>query len=115
MARLVGDAFVSYYERHLEAVVEIWGKESNGNWPSVWQFAWVIRNACAHNGCINFRRSNHPLVFWRGLKYAHADNGRQVLFDDLTGVELILLMEEMDASLRQALRIMSKTQSELST
>ena len=38
---------------------------------------------------------------WRNLKYDLKDNGLSILFDDLTGVELILLMEEMDAELRR--------------
>lgn len=44
----------------------------------------------------------HPPVHWRNLKYDFKDNGRPVLFNDLTGVELILLMEEMDAELRRS-------------
>ena len=103
MARLVGDAFVSYYERHLDAVEAKWEKEAKGKWPSVWKFAWAIRNACSHNGKIFIRDPNHAGVQWRDLKYDHSHNGRPILFDDLTGVELILLMEEMDAELRRPL------------
>jgi hypothetical protein len=101
MARLVGDAFVSYYERHLDAVEDNWGKEREGRWPAVWWFAWAIRNAISHDGKIRFKNPKHPAVQWRGLKYDFNDNGRRILFDDLTGVELILLMEEMDAELRR--------------
>lgn len=105
MARLVGDAFVSYYERHLDAVEAIWGKESKGKWPMVWWFAWAVSNACSHNGKIHFKTEKHPAVQWRSLKYDFNDNGRSILFDDLTGVELILLMEDMDAELRQAMPV----------
>lgn len=101
MARLIGDAFVSYYERHLDAVEKRWEKEWKGKWPSVWKFAWAIRNACSHNGKIYFKTKSHPAVQWRTLTYDFNDNRRPVLFDDLTGVELILLMEEMDAELRR--------------
>jgi len=104
MARLVGDAFVSYYERHLNVVESIWDKEKKGNWPSVWKFGWAMRNACAHNGLIYFTYKDHPAVSWENLKYDYYDNDRRVLFDEITGVELILLMEEMDAELRQARR-----------
>jgi hypothetical protein len=103
MARIVGDAFVSYYERHVDVVESIWGKEKKGNWPSVWKFGWAMRNACAHNGLIYFKYKDHPGVGWRNLKYDYDDNDRRVLFDEITGVELILLMEEMDAELRQAI------------
>ena len=101
MARLVGDAFVSYYERHLDLVEAMWGKESQGNWPMVWRFAWAVRNACSHNCKIFIKSPNHAVVRWRGLQYDFNDNGRTILFDDLTGVELILLMEEMDAAIRR--------------
>lgn len=102
MARLVGDAFVSYYERHLDLVESIWGKQKENRWPGVWRFGWAMRNACAHNGRIHFTYDTHPGVHWRNLSYAYGGNGRQVLFDEVAGVELILLMEEMDAELRQA-------------
>jgi hypothetical protein len=75
--------------------------ESKGKWPSVWKFAWAIRNACSHNGKIFIRDPYHQGVQWRNLKYDHSHNGRSILFDDLTGVELILLMEELDAELRR--------------
>lgn len=101
MARLVGDAFVSYYERHLDPVEARWGREREGRWPMVWWFAWAVRNACSHNGKIFIKGRDHSPVKWRSLKYDFYDNGRNVLFDDLTGVELILLMEEMDAELRR--------------
>jgi hypothetical protein len=101
MARLVGDAFVSYYERHLDAVEARWDKEPKGKWPMVWWFAWAVRNACSHNGKIHFKTEKHPAVQWRSLKYDFNDNGRSILFDDLTGVELIMLMEEMGAELRR--------------
>ncbi len=100
MARLIGDAFMSYYERHLDAVEARWGKEREGRWPMVWWFAWAVRNACSHNGKTHFKTASHPAVHWKSLSYSYANNGRQVLFEDLTGVELMLLMEEMDAELR---------------
>lgn len=102
MARLVGDAFVSYYERHLDAVETRWGRESQGNWPMVWWFAWAVRNACSHNGKIYIKSRDHQAIHWRNLKYDSSKNGRPILFEDLTGVELILLMEEMDAELRRS-------------
>lgn len=99
MARLIGDAFVSYYERHVDVAIRNWGKEAEGGWPAVWSFGWAIRNACSHNGKIYFTSSKHAPVTWRTLNYDYKDNGKQVLFDELTGVELILLMEEMDLAL----------------
>jgi len=59
MARLIGDAFVSYYERHLDAVEKRWEKKWKGKWPSVWKFAWAIRNAISHD---EIRSTNSPDV-----------------------------------------------------
>jgi hypothetical protein len=100
IARLVGDAFMSYHERHLDAVEKLWGEKKKGRWPSNWQFGWAIRNACAHNGKIHFQDRGHAPVRWRTLQYDFHDNGRKVLFDEMTGTELVLLMEDMDAELR---------------
>ncbi len=102
MARLVGDAFMSYYERHLDAAEARW-KEKRSEWPEVWRFGWAIRNACSHDGKIHFSGQGSKPVMWRNLKYDSSNNGRPILFEDLTGVELILLMEEMDAELRRPL------------
>lgn len=101
MSRLIGDAFVSYYERHLHVAEAKWGREFAGNWHCVWHFACAIRNAISHNGKIRFKNPKHHAVHWKSLQYSYADNGRQVLFDELTGVELILLMEEMEWALKQ--------------
>jgi hypothetical protein len=101
LARLVGDAFVSYFERHADAVVARWGKERLGQWPMLWRFGRAVSNALVHNGCIHFTSSASPAVEWHGLRYGFGDNGRPVLFKELRGVELVLLTEEMDAYLRR--------------
>lgn len=95
MARLIGDAFVSYYERHSEQAEIKWGKYRDGQWHQVWKFGRALRNACAHNGCIHIKNEKET-VEWGGLEYSHRDNNKKVLFDQITGVELILLMEDMD-------------------
>lgn len=104
VVRLVADAFLSYYARHVEAVESEWGKVDKGNWPTVWQFGRVIRNAIAHDGKIFFESRKAPPVHWLTLKYSYSDNNlkRQLLYDEITGVELILLMEDMDSVLRAA-------------
>ncbi len=96
MARLVGDAFVSYYESQIEAVELKWGRLKYGKWPKVWLFGRAMRNACAHNGRIHITNPDADPVEWRSLKFGFDDNGKEVLFEQITGVELILLMEEMD-------------------
>jgi hypothetical protein len=66
----------------------------------LWEFGTVIRNACAHNGLIDIRKSNAAAVSWRTLSYSPTDNGKRIWFADMTAVELILLMEDLDAELR---------------
>lgn len=100
MYRLVGDAFLSYYERNIDTINRLFGKESDGMWPPAWEFGWAIRNACAHDGKINFKHSGRAPVQWKSLSYSYESNGRQVLFGDMTAVELILLMEDMDAEMK---------------
>lgn len=102
VVRLMADAFLSYYARHVKAVESEWGKVEKGNWPTVWQFGRVVRNAIAHDGMIHFKNESAPPVQWRNLKYSPSDNDlkRQLLYDEITGVELILLMEDMDSVLR---------------
>jgi hypothetical protein len=64
---------------------------------------WVGNAKClCDNAPIYFKRKNHPAVSWGNLKYDYDDNDRQVLFDEISSVELIFLMKEMDAELRQA-------------
>lgn len=86
MARLVGDAFDSYLERHVDAVVGLWGKERLGQWPMLWRFGWAMRNALVHNGCIHFTSCHSPAVDWSRLRYGFGNNGRPVLFKELAGV-----------------------------
>lgn len=102
MVRLIADAFLSYYASHVKAVESRWGTVEKGNWPTVWQFGRVIRNAIAHDGKICFDSKKAPPVHWHNLRYSREDNDlkRQLLYDEITGVELILLMEDMDSVLR---------------
>ena len=37
IVRLVADAFLSYYERHVDAIKSNWGKAAN--WPMVWHYS----------------------------------------------------------------------------
>ncbi len=98
-SRLIGDAFISYYESKSTFAKEKWGNETK-RWPATWRFGQVMRNACVHDGKIFFKKENDSAVQWRSLRYDYADNGRQILFDEIAGADLIFLMEEMDWCLR---------------
>lgn len=95
---LIGSTLIRYYESVIPAVRNRFGTDST-NWPGVWNFGRVIRNALAHHGGrINFDNSRAQPVSWKSLTFSPADNGRQVMFVDITTTEVILLMEDMDAA-----------------
>ena len=94
---IIGSAFVHYFETIRPVVEQNHGTDPR-NWPSVWDFARVVRNAFAHAGQITFRNLAAPGVSWRSLSYNPTDNGRQILYQDVTAVEIILLMEDMDTA-----------------
>lgn len=95
LAKNISFAFINYYESHIETIKHKHGNASD-DWPIVWNFARVIRNALTHNNEIEIRNKSTKKVSWREYNYSYEDNGRKVLFTDLCFVEFILLMEDMD-------------------
>jgi hypothetical protein len=95
---LIGSALIRYYESVIPIVRKKFGTDST-NWPGVWNFGRVIRNALAHHGGrVNFDNPRAQPVSWKSLTFSPADNGRQIMFVDIATVEIILLMEDMDAT-----------------
>lgn len=88
-------SFVRYYET-LVPLVEAKFTEDRQRWPEVLNFGRIIRNAFVHRGMIHFENARAPSVSWRGLTYGPTDNGRHIMYRDVSQVEIILLMEEMD-------------------
>ena len=95
---MISDSFVRYFEGNKHLARSRFGGDTQ-SWPSVWNFGRVIRNALSHNGAIRFDNLKALPVSWRSLSYDPSHNGRQILFKDITAVELIILMEEMDSLL----------------
>lgn len=95
---MIESAFVHYFETARPLAENIYGNDPYG-WPAVWNFARVIRNAFAHGGEITFKNAVAQAVSWKTLTYAPSDNGRQILYQDVTPVEIILLMHEMDSQI----------------
>jgi hypothetical protein len=91
--------FLQYYESVLSDIELLYTTDVN-KWPSVLNFARVIRNACAHRGQIYFLNLNAHSVNWKTLEYTPLDNGRNILFQDITSVEVILLMEDINKVLQ---------------
>jgi hypothetical protein len=90
-------AFVRYYEAQKQSIRAKYGDVSK--WPSEWNFARILRNTFAHGGAVNFDNPKAAPVSWKTLTYSPADNGRVITFVDITPVETILLLEELDALL----------------
>lgn len=95
---MIASAFVQYFESNRKAVESKYSSNVQ-SWPATWNFGRVVRNALAHKGIINIQNANATPASWRTLTYGPAQNGRQLLYQDLTAVELILLMKEMDSLL----------------
>lgn len=89
----------NYYERHRQRIVDKFGEDPNLSWPSVWNFARVVRNAMSHRGELHFRSSTAPAVSWKGLSYSPKDNGRNILHQDIWPGDLFDLLFEMDSHL----------------
>ena len=96
-AQLIKSTFIAYYEQFSLVIQKKYGTIQN--WPSVWHFGRVVRNAFVHNGVITIRDPKAPPVSWEKLSYSAANNGQNILYVDLAVVEIILLMEEMDSHL----------------
>lgn len=98
-ASMIEASFVHYFETFRVQVETKYGS-SNILWPPVWDFARVVRNAFSHGGVIEIRNPNSTTVSWKGLSYNHSNNGENIMYTDITPVEVILLMEELDLNLR---------------
>ena len=88
--------FIMYFERY-----SVWLKAKYGqghNWPSVLDFARVVRNAAAHGG-IDFRNPGVRDVKWRGLTYGYKDKGRPIIGTDLHIGEMLALMFDSNEAL----------------
>lgn len=96
-ASMIESSFVRYFESLQEEVERRHGSHRR-KWPSVWNFGRVVRNAIVHKGRISFENPRAAPVSWKTLTYSPADNGKEVMYQDLTPVEIILLMEEMDSA-----------------
>lgn len=67
------------------------------NWPPIWNFGRVVRNAMSHGGRI--RIDDRSVVHWRNLTYSDADNGNPIINVDLWPADLFILVKEMEAAL----------------
>ena len=95
MASFYEHAFITYYEKNCDSIRAKYGKTKQ--WPGILNFGRIVRNAFAHNGEINIVDPAEK-VSWGNLSYSMNDNGRRVLYNDLTSGDLTLLLIEMDSA-----------------
>jgi hypothetical protein len=100
--RLLDSAVFPTYVQFFEDR-KLWIESSYGsntyNWPSVWNFGRVIRNAISHRNALDFRNQNAPPVTWYNLSYSAADHGKKLFETDFSIADVIVLMFEMNDAL----------------
>ncbi|MEA9913822.1 hypothetical protein VDG39_14055 [Xanthomonas campestris pv. raphani] len=87
----------NYFERNRARIQSRYGDQKN--WPDVWRFAVVVRNAMAHGGAVYFNRQDAPPVVWKSVTYSPTDNGKRLLHHDLWPGDLMDLILEMDQAI----------------
>ena len=90
--------FLRYFEAYRQEIEAKYGTDPWA-WPMPWNFARVLRNACAHGGVLTFQNASSKAVTWRTLTYSPTEQGRQIIFRDMNFVEILALLEELDAFL----------------
>ena len=85
-------AFITYFETNRDDIEAKFG--ATKYWPETMTFGRILRNAFAHGGAIHIQ--DRATARWRGLTYSDAQNGRQVLYNDMTQGDLTVLMLDMD-------------------
>jgi hypothetical protein len=94
-ATIIEHAFIAYFERHRNEINNARSRAGGG--LTALAFANALRNSFAHGGVIHFEKGKAGLIVsWAGLSYSDQDNGRQVMYNDMSQGDVILLMLEMD-------------------
>lgn len=88
--------FTAFFEDNRSSVEAKHGKQPL-DWPAVWNFGRVIRNALSHGGDLDIRSPTS--VTWKTLTYNQADHGKTVILTDLWPGDIIVLMKEMQDAL----------------
>lgn len=95
-------ALVFFYEQHRPWLQEKFGSgpKNLNNWPSIFRFAWALRNAAAHhNGALNITDPNVPPITWHQLKYDHTNAGLRVFGDVMSMADMLIFLIEMSDEL----------------
>lgn len=98
LMHIIGPTFTNFYERQAEWLADNVSTDPN-QWPMLFRFARVIRNAVVHFGVVTIRNANSQPVSWSGLTYSPADNGRAIYVNDMNTGDFIALMVEIDRAM----------------
>lgn len=98
-ADLIGLAYVKFYEAYLPFIQTKYSSHAK-NWPSIFQFAWLLRNAIVHHeGRVNFKNPNFPPITWRGMTYSPQDKGKEMIGAHFHAADCIIFLIELSAQL----------------
>lgn len=95
---LIGPLFTDFFENYRPWLDRTVATDCY-QWPAVWNFGRIVRNAASHGGRLDWRNSKAPPISWHHLDYSTSEHGRQIICGDLDVADLLLLMLEMDAEL----------------
>jgi hypothetical protein len=90
--------FVMFWDSYSEAIQAACGNDAY-KWPSILNFARVIRNACSHGGKIHFKNMNAAPVQWHSCSLSPADHGKLIIGEDFNPTTLLILMWEISEEL----------------
>lgn len=92
-SQIGGLVFANFYEENVGWLIEHFG--SIKDFPLIWQFARIVRNAVSHGGKINISSPSAPRGEWHSLSYGYEQSGRHIINSDLGVSDLTVLMIEL--------------------
>jgi len=84
----------TYYENSKSKIKDRFGDKPE-KWPDTLKFARMARNAFGHRGQLEIRNPKDSST-WRGLTLNYKNNGETMLYNHITGGDIILLMLDID-------------------
>lgn len=96
--------FVHFFENAKHSLKCQFGKNPE-QWPPIWDFARVVRNACAHGGHLHMAGIKPHPVSWHHLKYHQTLNGRQIVGADLSVGDMLVLLFELGDELDRPVKL----------
>jgi hypothetical protein len=99
VTQLTGVAFLKFYERNAYRPKAAHSSKQK-DWPELWRFAWLLRNAVAHGDKWSISDQLFPPTQWHGVSVSPSDSGSPWfnITRHLGGGDILLLLEELNAS-----------------